>query len=84
MGQRIADLVRALRAFDIELRDHKKGAHPWKATGKSRVDGTTQLYPIPAHNGSKTEVRDCYIRGVAQKFGLDEDELRALMGCPKH
>ena len=52
-----------------------KGKHPWKAQRKS--DGKT--YPIPAHNGLKTEISDEYIRGLCRCFGLDETEFRKLL-----
>ena len=83
MGKRLSDLRRALGKFGIALENTRQGPHPWKAIGVSRVDGTRQRYGIPAHQGLRTEVRDPYLKGVAEKFGLDEDELREDMGCPR-
>jgi len=34
------------------------------------------MYPIPAHNGLKTEIDDKYIRKFCQHFGLDEAVFR--------
>ena len=36
-------------------------------------------YPIPAHNGDKTEISDVYIRGVCRELKLDEAKFRALL-----
>jgi hypothetical protein len=37
------------------------------------------VYPIPAHNGPKTEIGDHYIRGLCRTFGLDVDEMMKLL-----
>ncbi len=34
------------------------------------------MYPLPAHNGPKTELSDIYIRGLCRAFGIDEREFR--------
>jgi hypothetical protein len=37
------------------------------------------VFPIPAHNGPKSEIDDRYIRAVCRAFDLDENELRRLL-----
>jgi hypothetical protein len=36
-----------------------------------------RTYPIPAHNGEKTEIPDVYIRGFCRNFGIDREEFKA-------
>jgi hypothetical protein len=72
MPARLAKLRRALEAMGITVTEPASGSH-WKA----QRDGKT--YPIPAHNGPKTEIDDCYLRGVCRCFGLDEKALRKLL-----
>ncbi len=69
MPARLRDLARALRALGIDVEEPSSGSH-WKATFDGRV------YPLPAHNGPKSELADVYIRGVCRAFSLDENELR--------
>lgn len=69
MPARLRDLIRAVEALGVVVDAPNSGSH-WKA----RRDGKT--YPLPAHNGARTELDDVYIRGLCRCFGLDEAELR--------
>jgi len=33
-------------------------------------------YPLSLHNGDRTELSDVYLRGICEKFGLDQDDFR--------
>jgi hypothetical protein len=48
----------------------RSGSSHWLA----RKEGTA--FPLPFHNGEKTELSDVYIRGVCKKFGIDLDALK--------
>jgi len=37
------------------------------------------MYPLPAHNGLRTEIDDKYIAAFCKHFGLEEDEFRKLL-----
>jgi hypothetical protein len=67
---RFSVLKRALELQGVQVLPHDSGGSHWKA----RKDGRT--YPIPAHNGTKTEIGDMYVRGVCRALGLDERMLR--------
>lgn len=69
MPARARDLARALESFGVVLEKPRSGSH-WIA----RLGAVA--YPIPLHNGLKTEVPDVYVRGACRAFGLDEGELR--------
>jgi len=75
MPARARDLRRALEALGatLEPRSGRSGTSHWMAT----LGGVS--YPIPLHNGLKTEVPDVYIRGVCRALGLNEAQLRAKL-----
>lgn len=73
MPPRLREIVKAVKQFDVEIEKPKSGSH-WKA----RREGY-QMYPIPAHNGLKTEIPDKYIAGMCRALGIDEAELRELL-----
>jgi hypothetical protein len=68
---RLRDLVRVLAELGIRVEPPRGGGSHWKATA---ADGTT--FPLPAHNGERTELSDVYVRKLCRAFGLDERELR--------
>lgn len=75
MPARLRDLKRHLAAFGVEV-DDTGGKHNYKA---KRVGFRT--FPVPAHNGWKTEIDDKYIRALCRNLGIDEAELwKALRG----
>jgi hypothetical protein len=71
---RLRDIERAAKLFGLEVLP-PSGGHPWKARRPS--DGKT--YPVPAHNGLKTEIPNVYIRGLCKAFDLDEAQFRKLL-----
>lgn len=73
MPARLKDIASALKDFNIRVERPTKGSH-WKAIGP---DGT--MYPIPAHNGEKTEIGDAYIDGLCRAFGLDKRKFRSKL-----
>jgi hypothetical protein len=62
-------LKRAIEALGGTVEEPRSGSH-WKARHGAAC------YPIPAHNGTKTEIADKYIRGLCRNLGLDEAALR--------
>ena len=71
MPARLRDIERAAKAFGLEILP-AGGKHPWKA--RNPADGKT--FAIPAHNGTKTEIEDVYIRSFCRTFGIDEKAFR--------
>jgi hypothetical protein len=69
MPARLSDLRRALIVFGVETVEPSRGSH-WKLT-----KGGFGKYPVPAHNGLKSEVADVYIKGLCEHFGIDRSEL---------
>jgi len=69
MPARLSALKRALESMGLEVFKPGSGSH-WKVMRAGKT------YPIPAHNGEKTEISDLYIRGVCRCFELDPNELR--------
>ena len=75
MPFRLSKIRKALRKHGVTV---STGSRHWRA-GR---DGKT--YPIPAHNGLKTEIDDSYILGVCRAFGLDHKQFIAdLKGSKK-
>jgi hypothetical protein len=72
MPARMGDIVRELRRLGCTVEQPRHGSH-WLITRP----GIARPYPIPAHNGSKTMISDCYIDGVCRALGLDKREFRA-------
>jgi len=73
MPARLRDIARALGKLGCRLEKPKTGSH-WKTYAP---DG--KMYPLPAHNGEKTEISDNYIKGLCRALGIDEAELRKLL-----
>lgn len=68
MPARLRVLIKALGEQGVAVEKPKTGSH-WKA----KRDG--KVYPIPAHNGPRTDIPDVYINGVGRCFALDMDAL---------
>jgi hypothetical protein len=67
---RLRELVARAKRHGIECEAPNSGSH-YKF--RRREDG--KVYPVPAHNGMKTEIRDIYIAGFCRCFGLHRDQL---------
>jgi hypothetical protein len=67
---RFRDIKRAVKEFGIRAEPVKGSAH-WKLIGQ---DG--RVYPLPCHNGERTEISDHYLRGLCRTFGIDLAELK--------
>jgi hypothetical protein len=65
MPARLRDIISALKALGITVDEPKKGSH-----FMVRREGA-RPYPLSAHNGTKSEITDKYIRGLCTHFGLD-------------
>ncbi len=76
MPAKFRDIIRVLREYDVQVQEPSKGSH-WRALGTR--NGRPTSYPIPAHNGPKTEISDVYIRGACRAFGLSETEFFARL-----
>jgi len=59
------DLKRVSEEAGCTVEEPSKGSH-WKV----RKDG--KMYPIPVHNGLKTEIGNHYISGVERALGLTD------------
>lgn len=55
---------------DIEIEKPSRGSH-WKAKKPGY-----RTYPIPAHNGKKTEISDRYIEGFCRNFEIDLEDFK--------
>ncbi|MBS2028706.1 MAG: hypothetical protein JST54_12465 [Deltaproteobacteria bacterium] len=63
-----------LGSLGIRVEKPNKGSH-WKAIRNS--DGKT--YPLPCHNGEKSELDDKYLRGLCNCFGFDLTAFKKLL-----
>lgn len=70
MPPRLRDVIKALAEHGIEVDKPAGGSH-WMCKRKG-----ARGYPIPAHNGPKSEISNCYVRGVCRAFGIDEGEFK--------
>lgn len=57
MPMRLAKFEAWLKPYGVRIENPGKGSHHM-----ARKDGF-RAYPLPAHNGCKTELSDLYIRG---------------------
>lgn len=64
---RLMKLEQLLKPYDIRIEPGGKHFH-------ARKDGFG-VYPIPAHNGMKSEVGDKYLRALCRHFNLDPKKL---------
>lgn len=71
MPARLLALKRALESMGLEVLKPGSGSH-WKAVRPGKGGKT---FPIPAHNGEKTEIGDQYIRAVCRCFEIDPEDL---------
>lgn len=76
MPARLRSLCEVLRGYGIQGVSRTKGSHHifHHPSGKGRP------YPIPAHNGMKTEIPDVYIRGICRAFALDYEQVKRRLG----
>lgn len=65
MPARLRDIRRALESMGCAIEAPNGGSH-WKATRPG-----LPCYPIPAHNGVRSEIGDTYIRGLCRALQLD-------------
>ncbi len=72
MPVRVSDLKRAVAPDGVKL-EPGKGSHL-----KFRRPGF-RVYPVPAHNGERSELDDKYVKGLCRCLGLDEDEIRGRL-----
>jgi hypothetical protein len=70
---RFRRLIAALKRMRVVAVVPVSGGSHW------RCEESGVCYPIPAHNGDKSEISDAYIRGVSRALELDEAKLRALL-----
>jgi hypothetical protein len=66
-------IIRAATKLGVSVEPPSSGSH-WKF----RRPGF-RVYPIPAHNGERTEISDRYIRALCRALEIDEQELRGLL-----
>ncbi len=73
MPARLRDLMRIAAHFEVVIEPPAGGSHY-----KARRPGC-RVYPIPAHNGERTQIPDEYIRGLCRNFGIDYAEMKRLL-----
>lgn len=66
-------MIAVAAEYGITFSRPSSGSH-WKA----KKDGY-RTYPVPAHNGERTEISDQYIRGLCRNFGLNAEEFVAKL-----
>lgn len=71
MAPRLRRVKAVAEGFGIEVSKPQGGGSHWKAKKPG-----FRTYPVPAHNGEKTEIGDQYIRGLCRNFDLDPDEFK--------
>lgn len=64
---RLSKLAKAVAPYGIVL---ETGTKHFKFRGPEG-----RCYPIPAHNGQRTEVPDVYIRGLCRAYALNLNEI---------
>lgn len=69
MPARLSVLIRNARRLGCDVDKPRSGSH-WRFFFLDR------MYPVPAHNGPRTEIPDVYIRGLASFIGVSEAELK--------
>lgn len=72
MPARLRSIMRAAEKLGATTSEPTSGSH-WK------IEKDGKMYPIPAHNGERSEISDLYIRGMCRALGIDEKELRKLL-----
>ncbi len=70
MPSRLGDLEKRLIVLGLAVEAPKKGSH-WKVRAK---DG--RMFPLPAHNGRKSEISDVYVRSLAKFVGVSFEDLK--------
>lgn len=71
MPARLQKVVRWLRRRGITVDEPRSGSH-WKVR---LPDGSA--YPIPAPNALKSEIKDCYLKALAEKCGVSFEDMLA-------
>lgn len=69
MPARLTDIKRALSSMGVSIEPPNGGSH-------YRASKEGKMYPIPAHNGERSEIADVYIRGVCRAFDLNYEEFK--------
>ena len=64
MPARLMAVAAVLKKHGIDVEKPSSGSH-YKAVRGSVV------YPLPAHNGAKSELDDRYLKALCRAFGLD-------------
>ena len=70
MPARLSDIAREVVKLGCRVEEPSSGSH-WKIRGP-----TGEMYPIPAHNGLRTEIGDTYVKKMCKALGLDFEVLR--------
>lgn len=70
---RLSDMKRAAEPYGITLTTPKSGSH-WKFEKPGH-----RPYPVPAHNGIRTEIGKAYVKGFCRAFLVDPDEFSSKL-----
>jgi hypothetical protein len=74
MPARLREIIAICEQLGVALEPPKGGGSHWKA----KKDGF-RTFPLPAHNGERTEISDHYIRALCRNFDLDFGEVKRLL-----
>lgn len=72
MPGRAGDIIREVQEYGVSIDSGTK--HLYKLTAPG-----LRCYTLPAHNGSKSELDDKYIKGLCKHFGIDYAEFKAKL-----
>jgi hypothetical protein len=68
---RLRDLARvAQKEFGCQLERPATGSH-WKVRTPAG-----KVYPLPCHNGEKTELGDQYLKGLCKLLGVSPEDFK--------
>lgn len=68
MPARFRDIKRALLGMGFAVDSPDGGSH-WKVR-----DRAGKLYPLPCHNGERSEITDKYLRALCRTFDIDYND----------
>lgn len=70
---RLRDIKRAVEHLGHEVVPPRGGGSHYRV----RVAG--RVYPLPAHNGLRTDISEVYVTGLCRVLGMSVDDFKALL-----
>jgi len=72
VATRLSDLKRAADRLGIDLECPSSGSHYKFKRGSI-------TYPVPAHNGLRSDIADVYVKKFCKAFDIDREQLEAAL-----